>query len=140
MADDNAQVEAFAKFLGGLDERDRAAAIAQVKLRAISETPDEAFIPPVRTLREYLDAPIEVPPVLVEPNMVVRGGLNATIGRAGKGKTVLSLNRLLRWSSGAPFFEGWKNQEGQHFYEPVDPLKVLIVENEGAAGLFHKQI
>ena len=114
--------------------------LAQAKLLASREAPKEAFDAPIRTLGDYLAAPIEVPPVLVQPYMVVRGGLHATIGRAGKGKTVMNLNRLLRWSAGKPMFDGWEDGEGNAFMAPDEPLKILIIENEGAAGLFHRQI
>lgn len=122
------------------DEAERARMIARVKMLAMKDAPAEAFEPPIRTLGDYLACEIEVPPVLVEPNIVVRGGLNATIGRAGKGKTVMNLNRMLRWSAGKPLFSGWKGSDGIVQLNPSHPLKILVVENEGAAGLFHRQI
>jgi hypothetical protein len=114
--------------------------IAQAKMQAVNTAPDAAFEPPVRTLKEYLATAIEVPPVLITPNLLVRGGVNATIGRAGKGKTVMNLNRTLRWAAGKPMFDNWRDSEGQHLLAPERPLRILIVENEGAAGMFHKQV
>ncbi len=137
----DAALKAFAAELSKLeDAADRERFIARAKMIAMQEAPKEAFEPPVRTLGEYLSATIEVPPVLVEPFMVVRGGLNATIGRAGKGKTVMNLNRALRWAAGKPLFDGWKDKQGMDQLAPQEPLRILIIENEGAAGLFHRQI
>src|SRR5688572_9322308 len=125
------QVKEFAKLLAATtDEAARARLLAQAKLLASQEAPQEAFDAPIRTLGEYLSAPIEVPPVLVQPYMIVRGGLHATIGRAGKGKTVLALNRILRWSAGKPMFDDWKDSEGKRIMAPEQPLKILIIENE----------
>lgn len=114
--------------------------IRKARLLAAAEVDTEKIKPPIRTLAEYLAAPIEVPPVLVHPYLCVRGGLNVTVGRAGKGKTVMNLNRMLRWSAGLPMFDGWTDHDGQELLRPEGPLKVLIVENEGAAGMFHRQI
>lgn len=81
------EVSSFAKYLAGLtdpDARDRA--IRQAKMQAVSEAPEEAFRAPIRSMEDYLASEIEIPPVLVHPFMAVRGGLNMTVGRAGKGK------------------------------------------------------
>jgi hypothetical protein len=109
---------------------------------AMNQVPQEAFEAPIRTLGQYLADPIEIPPILVEPFVVVRGGVTCTIGRAGKGKTVMNLNRIFRWSAGLPLFEGWKDPEGNKMLTPTDekPLKILVIENEGAGGLFHRQL
>lgn len=140
MRDDSA-IKNFAALLAQeTDEAARARLLARVKMLAAQDAPDEAFEPPIRNLGEYLASPIEVPPVLVHPFMVVRGGLHATIGRAGKGKTVMNLNRILRWSAGLPLFDDWLDAEGDELLRPEDALRILVVENEGAAGLFHRQI
>jgi hypothetical protein len=82
-----------------------------------------------------------VPPILVEPALVVRGGITCTIGRAGKGKTQVNLNRILKWACGRPLFDGLASPDGQTpILAPTSPLKILVIENEGAAGMFHKQI
>jgi hypothetical protein len=133
-------VNAFAAELAKHDSDTRARMLAQAKLRAVQGAPDSSFEPPIRTLRDYLAAEIEMPPILVEPALVVRGGLNATIGRAGKGKTVLNLNRMLRWSAGLPLFDNWLNADGVPYLQPSGELRILIVENEGAAGMFHQQV
>jgi RecA-family ATPase len=114
--------------------------IRQARMLSANDAEAAAFEPPIRTLEDYLNAPIEIPPVLVHPFMCVRGGLNVTVGRAGKGKTVMNLNRMLRWSAGLPFFDEWVNAEGEAYLRPEGALKILIVENEGAAGMFHRQI
>jgi hypothetical protein len=114
--------------------------LRQARMLAAAQADAGVFEPPIRTLADYLAAPIEVPPVLIHPIMCVRGGLNVTVGRAGKGKTVMNLNRMLRWSAGLPMFDDWHDHEGNPLLYPDQPLKVLIVENEGAAGMFHRQI
>ena len=143
MSDLPREIESFARYLASVtDEVERARVLAMVKLLAVEQAPEEAFEPPIRTLGQYLEDPIEVPPVLVHPYYVVRGGVNGTIGRAGKGKTVMNLNRLLKWSAGKPLFDGWHDADGEPLMAPVEgkPLKSLIVENEGAGGLFHRQV
>lgn len=140
MAPDN-NVQQFANYLASLADPEAAKkALRQANLLAMNATPDEAFEAPIRTLEDYLAAAIEVPPVLIHPKLVVRGGLNVTVGRAGKGKTVMNLNRMLRWSAGLPMFDGHKDTEGELMLAPDEPLKILIIENEGAAGMFHEQV
>lgn len=124
--------------LGGPDAVNQF--IRQARVLAAVQADAEQFQPPIRTLEDYLNSPIEVPPVLVHPFMCVRGGLNVTVGRAGKGKTVMNLNRMLRWSAGLPMFDEWMDKDGEAYLRPEMPLRVLIVENEGAAGMFHRQI
>ena len=114
--------------------------LAQLKLLAMEAAPEEAFEPPIRTLGQYLEDPIEVPPVLVHPFIVVRGGITCTIGRAGKGKTVMNINRIFRWAAGLPMFDTWMDAEKQHYLRVDEPLKILVIENEGAGGLFHRQL
>jgi hypothetical protein len=139
MAD--AQVQEFARYLAAITDADeRRRAIVQVQHLAVNQAPDEAFEAPIRTLGQYLLDDIEVPPVLVHPYIVVRAGITATIGRAGKGKTVMNLNRLMRWAAGLPMFEGWTDGEGTPMLVPDRPLKILVIENEGAGGLFHRQV
>lgn len=133
-------VKLFAQHLSGLDSDDRDRAMRQVRMLSMNEAPDSAFEPPIRTLGQYLNDPIEVPPVLVEPYIVVRGGMTCTIGRAGKGKTVMNLNRIMRWSAGLPMFDGWLDKDGNKLLAPERPLKTLVIENEGAGGLFHRQV
>lgn len=132
--------EFIQKLANTVDDDERARLLSYVKLKAVQVAPEAAFEAPITTLGEYLDTPIKLPPVLVQPTFLVRGGLNSTIGRAGKGKTVLNLNRILRWGAGLPLFDGWKDKMGLHYLAPERPLKTLIVENEGAAGMFHRQI
>lgn len=137
---DNTAFNAFIKHLATLDPDRREALLARAKIKAAEETPEEYFEPPIRTLGQYLADPIEVPPELVQPFILVRGGVSATIGRAGKGKTVMNLNRQLRWSAGLPFFDGHEDHDGNPVMMPTKPLRSLIVENEGAGGLFHRQV
>lgn len=142
MAGSPKQVREFAEFLATIKDPatvDRA--LTQAKMLAAASAPAETFEPLIRTLGEYLDSEIVVPPELVSPYQVVRGGLNAVIGRSGKGKTVMSLNRILRWAAGKPLFDKLKDKDGNTVLTPIDgPLRTLIIENEGAAGMFHRQI
>jgi RecA-family ATPase len=126
------------KFDGDTDKINQF--IRQARMLTAGDLPDEKFEPPIRTLGQYLDTDIEIPPVLIHPFMAVRGGLNVTVGRAGKGKTVMNLNRMLRWSAGLPMFDDWLTPDDEPILYPDEPLKILIVENEGAAGMFHRQI
>lgn len=134
-------IKAFAAELAAeTDEGARARLLARVKMLAVQEAPEDAFEPPITTLGDYLDREIEIPPVLVHPKLAVRGGFNITIGRAGKGKTVLNLNRCLKWAAGRPLFDGWTDKDGIEYLSVFEPLKILIVENEGSAGMFHEQV
>lgn len=122
------------------DPADIQKLLHRAKLLAMNTVPDEAFEPPVTPLGQYLDTPIEVPPALVHPTIVVRGEITATLGRAGYGKTTMNLNRLLRWGAGLPLFDSFASPEGEHYLMPDKPLRVLIIENEGSAGMFHQKI
>jgi hypothetical protein len=130
----------FAQLLATADEDARDALISRVKLMAMQAAAPEAFEPPITPLGEYLERDIPVPPILVEPCLLVRGGIMCTVGRAGKGKTQVNLNRILKWAAGMPLFPDVKTPNGVPVLAPTQPLKTLIIENEGAAGMFHKQI
>lgn len=134
------RLQEFAQLLAGGDEAERNALIARAKLLAMNAAAPEAFEAPISTLRDYLAREIPVPPILVEPAIVVRGGITCTIGRAGKGKTQMNVNRILRWACGTPMFEGIKTPDDRPVLTPPDPLKILVIENEGAPGMFHQQI
>lgn len=135
-----AAIKKFADLLSGGDENERNSWIARAKMLALQGADPEAFEPPIRTLDDYLAWDIPVPPVLVEPSLVVRGGLTCTVGRAGKGKTQMNLNRIMKWGAGRPMFDGLKNKEDVTILGPPQPLKILVIENEGAAGMFHRQV
>lgn len=135
------RLEDFAGLLATQDGPEREALIARAKLLAMSQASPESFNPPIRTARDYLAEAIPVPPILVEPAWVVRGGITCVVGRAGKGKTQINLNRILKWACGRPLFDGLMTPDGEkHILGPVHPIKTLIIENEGAAGMFHKQL
>jgi hypothetical protein len=140
MGEQPASFDAFVQHLATLKPDEVERALASAKLKAVNLVADDLLEPPVRTLNDYLASDIAIPPVLVGPAMCVRGGLNATIGRSGKGKTVFSLNRALRWAAGLPLFSTWVDKDNQPHMAPIDfePLKVMVVENEGAAGMFHR--
>jgi hypothetical protein len=134
------EVDGFAKYLATLKPEDIPRALRQAKMLAAANIDDSKLEPPIRTLGQYLIDPIEVPPTLVDPFLVVRGGMTCTIGRAGKGKTVMNLNRILRWAAGLPMFDTLTDSEGTPVYAATKPLKTLVIENEGAGGLFHRQV
>jgi len=94
---------------------------------------EEVGKPDVSTLGEYLDLEIELPPMLVEPGLIARGAITAMIARGGKGKTSINLNKLVRWSMGRPLFD-----ELPETLKPIQPLRSLIIENEGAPGHFQE--
>ncbi len=138
-------IEEFGKLLAATEDPvQRARIMKRAELLAMNAVPEEAFEPPVKTLGEYLDIPIEVPPSLVWPTVVVRREITTTLGRAGKGKTTLNLNRLMMWGAGRPLFDTFTathgEDEGKPFMDPSGPLKSLILENEGSAGMFHAKM
>jgi len=54
------------------------------------------------------------------------------------------LNRLMMWAAGKALFGDFTathgEDEGRPFMEPSGPLKSLIMENEGSAGMFHQKM
>lgn len=121
------------------DDNARKRLLAQIRLTAVAAAPDEAFAPDVQTLRDYLNTPVLVPPSLVWPTIAVRGEITTTLGRAGKGKTTMNLNRIFAWAAGRALFPGWCDKDGNEYLKPEKPLKTLIAENEGNAGMFHQK-
>lgn len=142
MALKDVRLAEFAQLLAeqGQDQQAIQSLISRAKLEAMNAADPETFEAPITTLGEYLAKPIPVPPILVEPAIVVRGGITCTIGRAGKGKTQVNLNRILKWSCGQAMFPGIHTPDGERVLHPSGPLKILVIENEGAPGMFHKQI
>lgn len=137
----NEAVEAFIRHFASLtDDAARARLLAQVKTKAVNLAPEEAFEPDVTRLREYLAKPIPIPPSLVWPTIAVRGEITTTLGRAGKGKTTMNLNRIFAWAAGRALFPGWTDHDGNEYLKPDGALKTLIAENEGNAGMFHQKV
>lgn len=114
--------------------------LRQARMQAAAQTDASAFEPDVTRLREYLATPIEVPPSLVWPTIAVRGEMTTTLGRAGKGKTTMNLNRIFAWAAGRALFPGWTDHDGNEYLKPERPLRTLIAENEGNAGMFHMKM
>lgn len=130
------EVEALARLLAAQEDDDaRNRILKQVQLRAASTTPDESIgKAPITTLGDYLAQTIEVPPRLVEPAMFVRGGIFCITGAPGKGKTSFLLNCLISWAAGRDMFPGCD------MLTPSQPIRSLIIENEGAPGEFHRKV
>lgn len=134
-------VDQFAALLAAEEDPvKREALLHRAKMLAMNTAAPEVFEPPITSLGEYLDTPIDIPPSLVWPTIVVRGEITTTLGRAGYGKTTMNLNRILRWGAGLPLFDTFVNEDGVHYLNPADPLRILIIENEGSAGMFHQKI
>lgn len=134
-------VDAFAALLAEQDDSaKRAQIIKRAQMLALNQAKPEAFEPPITTLGEYLDTPIDVPPSVVWPTICVRGEITATLGRAGFGKTTFTTCRLLRWAAGKPLFDTFMTDEDNHYLMPEKPLRTLIIENEGSAGMFHQKL
>lgn len=130
------EVEAFSKLLAAADPDERQRLLQQANMLALAGMPTEAVDPPpIRTLAEYLATPIEVPPRLVEPGLVVRGGIFCLTGLSGSGKSTLLFNGVLSWASGRPLFSTLPG-----VLAPTQPLRTLVIENEGAPGEFHRNI
>jgi hypothetical protein len=119
-----------AEYLAELSREEREAAVARINARVKAVAPLETVDPPppVRNLGEYLDTEFDTPPALVSRHQVVAGEITCMVARAGKGKTTLMQNRMVRWGAGVPLFE--EEPESQ---APVRPLKMLLIENEGVA-------
>lgn len=118
-----------AEYFAGLDAAERKEAFsrvnASIKLTAPVEEVDPP--PPVHTLEEYFALDLKEPPSLVSDCQVVRGEITATIARAGRGKTTLLTNRMMRWSAGLPLFDDLEDVQA-----PDGPLRQLLIENEGS--------
>lgn len=142
-ASDNRLAEAAA-FLATLPEEERDRGLEIVKARALAAAPTEEIgKPPVMTLGEYLQWDMPMPPMLVEPGLVARGAITLLISRGGKGKTAVTLNMLVRWAMGEAMFDDLPGilepAVAEKDFSPT-PLKTLVIENEGAAGMFQKHI
>lgn len=122
----------IADYLIGLEPAARAEAEerinARLKLEAPIEEVQDANRAPVMHLGEYLDTEFPTPPFLVSSGQLVRGEITVCIGRAGKGKTTLMTNRIIRWAAGLPLFPDLVDSQ-----VPTEPLKSLLIENEGVA-------
>lgn len=135
----NAALEAAAELLAGLSPEERERQEKQLRLLVAARLPSDALERPlpIRTLAEYLTAEIEEPPAIIDPPILVRGELTVTVGKSGKGKTSLNLNRVLRWAAGLPVFD-----ELPDVMVPVDKrhVRTLLIENEGSAGMFQERM
>lgn len=136
------RIAAASELLAGLDDDDRGRALEIIRARALANAPDQELgKPPVRTLGEYLAWDVPMPPMLVEPGLLARGATTLLVSRGGKGKTAVTLNLLVRWAAGLPMFHDLPDvlapvkEDGKR-----RPLKSLVIENEGAPGMFQRAI
>lgn len=118
------------QYLAGLGESERGEAFTRINAGITLAAPVDEVDPPapITTLGEFLDIDYPLPPFLVAGGQVVRGEITALIARAGKGKTTLVRNRMIRWAAGRPLFDELPDSQ-----VPVGPLKILLIENEGVA-------
>lgn len=129
--------KAAADYLLSLSKDERAAAAGRVNQLVVAQAPpeDSERQLPVRTLGEYLAEKIETPPFLVSNGQLVRGELTVMVARAGKGKTTIGMNRMIRWSAGLPLFDGLDDNQA-----PTQPLRILMIENEGVASFMQEKL
>lgn len=133
----NPDEKAIVDYLTSLpaDERDAAERRINQLLKA-NLPPDESVDkPPIHTLDEYLEHKIELPPFLVTGGQLARGEITATVARAGKGKTTLGMNRMVRWAAGRPLFNELLDSQA-----PIEPMKILMIENEGVASFMQSKL
>lgn len=105
MADPVVQGTEWGEYLARLDEEGRERARRAARQALVANQPDDEGKPPVRTLGEYLDHKLETPPVLVyapedhgiHTGLLCRGAITAMVAKGGKGKTAVSLNKIIRW-------------------------------------------
>jgi len=110
--------------------------IKQIQLKAVTDAPaDELLQAPISTLGDYLAMELPIPPEIVKPGLIVRGEVHSLSSRAGKGKTTFTLNRFVRWGAGLPMFADLPD-----VMAPAEPVKTLIIENEGSAGYFQDRM
>lgn len=129
-------VAAAAEHLKGLDAAQLNTALRRLQMMAAPEDAGSPDLKIVQSMGEFWDSDPPVPPTLVEPAILVRGMMTVTAGRAGKGKTQMNLNRIMRWTAGKPMFDTLPD-----ILVPAEnkPLRVVVIENEGSGGMFHKQ-
>lgn len=133
----NPTEQATADYLLTLPPAEREAAAKRINqlVRAQAEPDDSRPKPPVHTLDEYLAHKIETPPFLITGGQLARGEITATVARAGKGKTTLGMNRMVRWAAGRPLFDDLTDSQA-----PIEPIKILMIENEGVASFMQEKL
>ena len=130
------EAKAFASLLSQADDRERQRLLKMTNQLAVAAAPSDLVgKPPVRTIGEYLDTEIETPPYVINPGIIVRGGITSLTARGGKGKTAFCLNALVRWAMGKPMFDA---RPDELVPDGGEPIKALILENEGSGGHFQK--
>lgn len=126
---DKALEKSAADYFADLSPEERKEAFARVNASIKLTAPVEEIDPPppIHNLEEYFAMDLKEPPSLISDCQVVRGEITATIARAGRGKTTLLTNRMMRWAAGLPLFDDLPDVQA-----PDEPLRLLLVENEGS--------
>lgn len=130
---------AAATYLASIDDPDaRKQAAARISQLVRANTPAEeaAIKSPVAKFGEYRARQFDTPPFLLPHGQLAKGELHAMIARAGKGKTTLTMNRIVKWSAGLPLFD--ERSEDQ---TPLEgPMKILMIQNEGVAFFMQEKL
>lgn len=133
------QERAAADYLAGIeDETERKAAAGRINKLVTSNRPaaEQAVRAPVTRFGEYREREFPTPPFLLPHGQLSRGELHAMIARAGKGKTTLTMNRIVKWAAGLPLFTERADDQ-----TPVEgPMKVLMLQNEGVAFFMQEKL
>lgn len=130
---------AAATYLASIDDPDaRKQAAARISQLVRANTPaEEATInAPITNFADYRAREFDTPPFLLPHGQLARGEVHAMIARAGKGKTTLTMNRIVKWAAGQPLFD--ERSEDQ---TPLEgPMKILMLQNEGIAFFMQEKL
>lgn len=130
---------AAAGYLASIDDpTDRKAAAARISQLVRANTPAEDARLPAKwaNFGEYRAREFDVPPFLLPHGQLARGEIHAMIARAGKGKTTLTMNRIVKWAAGQALFT--ERSEDQ---TPLEgPMKILMLQNEGIAFFMQEKL
>lgn len=126
-----------AQYFVSLSEEERKDAFNRVNNAIKLSAPVDEIdpLPPIHNLEEYFALDLSLPPSLVSDCQVVRGEITATVARAGRGKTTLLTNRMMRWAAGLPLFDDLPDVQA-----PVAPLRLLLIENEGSGYMMRENM
>lgn len=136
MAKPDENISKIAGWLSEFEPDKQEQLLKQIRLKSVTDAPAEDLLQaPISTLGDYLEMDLPIPPEVVKPGLIVRGEIHSLSSRAGKGKTTFTLNRFVRWAAGLPLFA-----DLPEVMAPAEPVKTLIIENEGSAGYFQDRM